>query len=265
MREPWQWQEENILALINEQRKEDLQLEYKRSDALSDKSKTEVAKDVSAMANSAGGVIIYGIDEQKKSKGPIRLDDGIDPNEISVEWLEQVIGSGIQRRIGGIRVHAVKMTATGKFVYLVYVPQSSRAPHMAADHRYHKRLGTTTALMEEYEVRDVGRRLESPDLHLDLRVGEDVRPGFVTLNPRISNSSPEPAFYATCRLYLDAEQGHRVVLRPSDSWSIIDDAYLFWSGCKILFHAARCSWSVPSHHPILEDEQYPLDPCQARL
>src|ERR1035441_5899765 len=35
MREPWQWQEEDIQSLIREQRKEDLPLEYKKSDALS--------------------------------------------------------------------------------------------------------------------------------------------------------------------------------------------------------------------------------------
>lgn len=269
MREPWQWQEEDIRALINEQRKEDLRLEYKRSDALAKtdvRRKTEIAKDVSAMANSAGGIIIYGIDEQKKSNGPIRLDDGVDPNEISVEWLEQVIDSGTQRRIDGVRVHPVKIADAGRFVYLVYVPQSSRAPHMAADHRYYKRLGTITAPMEEYEVRDVGRRLESPDLQLDLSLIQHYESGFVLIQPRISNHSPEPAFYATCRVYVDAEQGSNVVPAPPFfAWSITDDAHLLWNECKILFHVARCSWSIPARPPILEGDQHPLDPCPVKL
>src|SRR5580704_16950012 len=101
------------------------------------------------MANSAGGVIIYGIDEQKKTKGPIQFDPCIDPNEISPEWLEQVIDSGIQRRIDGIKINPVRIASGGKPVYVVCVPQSNRAPHMASDHRYYKRLGTTTAPMEE--------------------------------------------------------------------------------------------------------------------
>jgi predicted HTH transcriptional regulator len=107
MREPWLWEEEDVLGLIREQRKENLQFEYKKSDALAktDGKKTEITKDVSAMANSAGEVIVYGIDEQRKSNGPIQLDIGIDPTEISTEWLEQVIDSGIQRRIDGIKVH----------------------------------------------------------------------------------------------------------------------------------------------------------------
>jgi hypothetical protein len=192
--EPWQWQEEDINNLIREQRPEDLRLEYKKSDSLakSDAKKTEITKDVSAMANSAGGVIIYGIDEQKKSHGPIQLDGGIDPNEISTEWLEQVIGYGIQRRIDGVIVRAVKIAAAERAAYVVWIPQSYRAPHMAADHRYYKRLGTTTAVMEEYEVRDVGRRSESPDLHLDLTVRDTGTTGVVQLEPRIGNRSQSP-------------------------------------------------------------------------
>jgi predicted HTH transcriptional regulator len=121
------------------------------------------------MANSAGGFIIYGTDEQKKTDGPVRLDPGIDRNMISTEWLEQVIHSGIHRRVS-FRLNPVEMSATGKYVYIVVIPQSNWAPHMAADHRYYKRMGTTTVMMEEYEVRDVARRSESPDLSIDLRV-----------------------------------------------------------------------------------------------
>jgi hypothetical protein len=34
LREPWHWREDEVQDLIREQRKEDLTLEYKRSDAL---------------------------------------------------------------------------------------------------------------------------------------------------------------------------------------------------------------------------------------
>jgi len=74
MREPWEWEEQDIQALIHEQRRENFQLEYKRSDSLAktDPRKTEISKDVSAMANSAGGIIVYGIDEQKKRRDTAR-------------------------------------------------------------------------------------------------------------------------------------------------------------------------------------------------
>src|SRR5258705_4703711 len=126
MKRPWEWTEHDINALIQEQRPEDLGLEYKRSDALdkTDGKKKEISKDVSAMANSAGGVIVYGIDEQKSSNGPIVLDAGIDPKKFSRDWLEQVVDSGIQRRIDGVRVDPIGMRSTVHVVYAVYLPHS---------------------------------------------------------------------------------------------------------------------------------------------
>jgi len=259
MREPSHWTPEDIEALLNV-RNEDLQLEYKKSDALRNSKKTEITKDVSAMANSAGGVIIYGVDEQKASNGPIKLDGGIDPNEISPEWLEQVIDAGIQRRIDGLVIHPVAMASTGRLVYVVSIPQSNRAPHMASDHRYYKRLGTTTAMMEEYEVRDVGRRLESPDLYVDLAAS----PGTVTtvyLQPRLGNRSAEPALYATCRLYV-AQELH---IQPwhGTRWAQLGDVELLWNRSdRVVFHVVRLSWSIQRDHPILEGEEYPTDPLQ---
>jgi hypothetical protein len=278
LKEPWQWQEDDIQALIREQRPEDLGLEYKRSDALAktDVKKAEITKDVSAMANSAGGVIIYGIDEQRKSNGPIKLDSGINPDEISREWLEQVIDSGIRRKIGGFRINPVKISDTGRLVYAVWVPQSNWAPHMAADHRYYKRLGTITAPMEEYEVRDVARRSESPDLHLDFR-GVGIRYGqqyggcgTVLFYPRITNRSVEPAFYATIKFYM--EEGLYLLpnfgqmTRSGDTWTRLDDVGLIWNNRdRLTFHVARYAWSVPEQHPILEDDSYDLQDLSLKL
>ena len=271
MKEPWDWQEDDIQDLIREQRPEDLSLEYKRSDALTktDEKKSEITKDVSAMANSAGGVIIYGIDEQKLSKGPIKLDSGVDPDEISREWLEQVIDSGIRRKVGSLRINPVRISSTGRPVYVVSVPQSNWAPHMARDHRYYKRLGTTTTMMEEYEVRDVARRLESPDLHLDFR-GVGVRYGVpyggrgtVLIYPRITNRSAEPALYATIRFYVEERLDLLLQMEP---WARLDDTKMIWnSRDRLTFHVARHAWSVPERHPILEEEYYDLNPLSVSL
>jgi predicted HTH transcriptional regulator len=141
MTEPWEWREEDIQTLVREQRPEDLQLEYKRSDALdkTEKNKRKIAKDVSAMGNSAGGVLTYGIDEPRKSNGPILPEGGIDPKDLSREWLEQVIDSGVRRRIDGIRVHFVEIATTGKGVYVIWIPQSNQVP------TWHQTTGITSA------------------------------------------------------------------------------------------------------------------------
>ena len=102
-------------------------------------------------------------------------------------------------------------------------------------------------------------------LHLDLSVRQVVGSGLVLFAPSISNSSPEPALYATCRLYLDADSGPDVFLQPGDYWPITEDTNLLWNECRISFHVARYSWSVPTQHPILEGEQYPLPSLQAKV
>src|SRR5437773_2384506 len=106
---PHLWDEHDILALITDQVQESLTLDYKACDSLArtDVKKNEVSKDVSAFANSAGGVIVYGVLEDKHF--PTKIDVGYNPNDISKEWLEQVINSNIQRRIDGIIINQFQL------------------------------------------------------------------------------------------------------------------------------------------------------------
>ncbi|WP_395351810.1 helix-turn-helix domain-containing protein [Variovorax sp. UC122_21] len=164
--EPWKWTEEDLLELISSEVQESLELDYKRCEALqkSEGKKNELSKDVSAFANAAGGIIVYGIKED--GHFPIGIDEGLDPEEISKEWIEQVINSKIHRRISGILVNQVqlKTTAPGRVAYVIYIPQSSNAPHQAADKRFYKRFNFESTPMEEYEIRDVMNRATAPDL-----------------------------------------------------------------------------------------------------
>lgn len=169
MKQPWEWDENDLLMLINTGVKESIELDYKRCDSLgkSDGKKAEISKDISALANSAGGTIIYGMVED--GHVPTKIDEGYDLSVISKEWLEQIINSNIHRRIDGIRINQIELT-TGKVVYAVYVPQSSHAPHQAVDKRFYKRFNFESKPMEEYEIRDVSRRSDSPDLNLTFEV-----------------------------------------------------------------------------------------------
>ncbi len=93
------WDLPTIQSYIKNQVEESINLDYKAADALqkTDGKKREISKDVSAMANSAGGVIIYGVKEFNQSDKR-HLPEKIDPvnrTDISKEWLEQVINSNI--------------------------------------------------------------------------------------------------------------------------------------------------------------------------
>lgn len=217
MKQPWEWDESDILNLIDAREKESLVLEYKSCDALQlndEKKKAEISKDISAFANSAGGTLIYGVIE--KDNFPIALDSGFSPKPLSTEWLEHVINSRIQRRILGIRIRAVPLTGerAGRFAYTVSIPQSLQAPHQAYDKRYYKRFNFESTPMEDYEIRDVFRRADSPDLRLSFtvsRIPESTQTDtdslqsvtFADLGVQIVNDAPTPAMYVIINIYLD--------------------------------------------------------------
>ena len=108
----------------------------------SDGKKTEITKDVSAMANSAGGLIIYGIrefDDKAKRHLPEKIDP-IDRTLFSREWLEQVINN-IRPRIDKLRITPVPVDPNAhpnSVVYVVEIPRSITA-HQDSDLRYYRR------------------------------------------------------------------------------------------------------------------------------
>ena len=161
------WSENKLRNLISGEVEESLTLEYKSAEALDrgEFKKKEITKDVSAMANSAGGVIVYGLAE---SSEPDRrhLPERIVPvnrQQIPREWLEQII-QAIRPRIDGIVIHSVQIGASDSDVaYVVEIPQSNTA-HQASDHRYYKRFNFQSVPMEDYEVRDVMFRETAPNI-----------------------------------------------------------------------------------------------------
>ncbi|MFE4029319.1 helix-turn-helix domain-containing protein [Priestia sp. YIM B13551] len=206
MNEPWNWTESDILKMIEDKVTETLGLDYKASGALSKDSKKviELTKDVSAFANATGGVLVYGVPEDKQKRFPLQIDGGVDPKVISKEWLEQIINSNIQRRIPGVRINEIQLSHTTNVMYVIYVPESNLAPHMAADKRYYKRHNFQTLMMEDYEVRDVMTRHQRPKLIFDIDIENNESAGD-RFNCRflLSNDSLVPAQYTTVEMFID--------------------------------------------------------------
>lgn len=165
LKSPGEWTENDLLSLIRDGVEEGPDLEYKRCDSLQkhEPQRREISKDVSAMANSAGGTIIYGMVEEKNR--PIRLDGGFDPTDITKEWLEHVILGTIMPRLNGVVINLVKLVthASDRVAYAVSVPQSSTA-HQASDKKYYKRFNFEATAMHDYEIRDIMNRLKHPVL-----------------------------------------------------------------------------------------------------
>jgi predicted HTH transcriptional regulator len=94
----------DLQMLIDDEIQESLTLDYKASASLAkdSRSRDELCKDVSAFANSAGGQIIYGIEEENGR--PTKIDQG---SQITREWIEQVVDSNVQPRIEGLVITPV--------------------------------------------------------------------------------------------------------------------------------------------------------------
>ncbi len=190
------WDQVRVQAYIDNAVEESINLDYKAADALgshdgkkSDEKKREITKDVSAMANSAGGLIIYGLkeyDEADKKHLPEAISP-IDRTQFSKEWLEQVINN-IQPPIPGLRVHPVpldNLTPNG-VAYIVEIPESYTA-HQARDLRYYMRYNFESKPMEDYMVRMVMNRAIIPDADVEFFVSRASNQNAFQLKPIIRN------------------------------------------------------------------------------
>lgn len=182
-----------IDTLIADEVQESLHLDYKDSRAVDSSKFGELAKDVSAFANSDGGLIIYGI--QEKDHLPLGKDGGVDHNKYSRERLEQVISSNISPRIDDIRIAQIPLSAATS-IYAIRVPKSFRAPHQSPDKKYYKRYNFQSLPMEDYEINDIrSRRRIVPPL---VNVGVQLKRRIVYLT--VSNVGDQAAEDVTFEL-----------------------------------------------------------------
>lgn len=152
----------DLQSLIDNQIEESIHLDFKAGDALSKQplKKKELSKDIASFANSDGGIIVYGLDEENHVAKSFSFIDG---NEFTKEWLEQIINTTINRRIDGLMIYPVRVENDLKrTIYVVKIPRSTDAPHQSQDKRFYKRFNFESVMMEEYEVRQLyGRKVKS--------------------------------------------------------------------------------------------------------
>lgn len=162
---------EDIQKLIDNEVEESTILEYKASFATqSPKWKEELAKDVSAMANSNGGIIIYGL-KQKDLGGGNAVAGKLTPiplGEMTKDRLSQLISSNILPKIENVEITYLSDGDNGGF-FIVEIPQSNTAHQNRLDHIYYKRRNATIDAMEDYEIRDVMNRCKTPIIDLEFQ------------------------------------------------------------------------------------------------
>jgi len=129
----------DLQALIDDQVPESPTLDYKEQlPGWTDSGKKELLADVSALANSSGGVLLYGVSEKRDAEGhktdlPEALL-GIEDRDLAglQTRLEQVIRSGLDPPLSSARVQCIASPDKRQVVVGIGVPTSLLAPHAVA-------------------------------------------------------------------------------------------------------------------------------------
>jgi hypothetical protein len=245
---------EDVQSLIDDGIEEGLELEYKGSPALTRDSVNinELCKDVSAMANSAGGQIIYGVEEDKTTHKPKGLDQGISDPKITREWIQQTLNSRIHPRVDGISITRI-LLPSGASIFVIEVPATQAGPHQAPDDKYYKRFDGLCTPMKDYEIKDVMRRGEHPVLTVRLwnlpafpskdTSGNDSV--VIPIKASLENRNSTPAIYTSLRIFFD----HR--FKVVDKGSFQPGNVISLSGQSVV--ALSRNFAPPNDFPIFRE------------
>lgn len=157
--------------MIRNRVQESIHLDYKASVALTGK-RNELSKDVSAFANSDGGVIVFGIEERDHL--PIRIDLGVSHAELTREQIENQIQGNVAPRIAHLEILQIPISGTHS-IYVVAIGRSEQAPHQdRVNFRYYKRYNFKSAPMEDYEIQDIRNRTKQilPLIVVDIEIDQ---------------------------------------------------------------------------------------------
>jgi hypothetical protein len=190
-----QWSERELQFLIDNKLPEIIDREYKETIVIGSPSdKKEVCKDVSAMANSQGGVIIFGLKESKKENmGSIaeRLTPITDRS--LKEIAQQVIVDGVKPRME-FRFYPIPSSdGSGEYV-LLEIHKSLRGLHMVtwgADNRYYIRRDFQSLPMTAFEIEEAYRNYALADERIESQLRR-----FKLTNPNVNLESPANAWMA---------------------------------------------------------------------
>mgnify|MGYP003254949027 CR=1 FL=1 len=130
---------DDIQTLIENSVCENKNLDYKRELHIdTDSDKKEFLADISSFANSNGGDIIFGIEEDSAEKIPTKIV-GIhyENDDVLVRKLEDFIRQSIQPIILNIEYKVIEIV-NNKCILIIRIPQSLIAPHRVEYKGYNK-------------------------------------------------------------------------------------------------------------------------------
>lgn len=91
-----------------------------------DRGKAEFLKDVTSFANADGGQLVFGISELKGAASAVSRIE-VDDIDAELRRLSQILDSGIEPRLSGLKIEYVEVEQF--VVFVVKIPKSFDAPH----------------------------------------------------------------------------------------------------------------------------------------
>lgn len=152
--------EGDLQRLIANQEAEGPHLDFKRETPRGDNAgRHELAADVSAMANSGGGDIIFGVDEDAEGRAAAVVASAENPDQESRRMLDVLLNS-VEPRLPGLRVQPVAVA--GGAVFVVRVPQSWAGPHrVKTNQHFFIREGARKRQLDVPEIRGLFLRSDT--------------------------------------------------------------------------------------------------------
>jgi schlafen family protein len=157
-----------IDGLIRDRQEEHLSLDFKtvsNANLSSGGDKRNFAEILSGFANSAGGVVIWGVATEKNADHQdVAVKRALIPGVAAfVNRLDEATALLVTPPVNGVRNRAIEITG-GEGFAATLVPESDSGPHMAlAGHdRYFKRAGDRFYRMEHFDIADMFGRRQRP-------------------------------------------------------------------------------------------------------
>jgi hypothetical protein len=176
--------QDHIAGLVRNQVAESFDLDFKSElYGNSDRDRRDLCGDVAALANSSGGVIILGVEENDHavaSSAP-----GVELGDAERNRMLQIIASGIAP-LPALDVISVQSSDDpGRGWWLLAVPRSTRSPHAVVVNdgfRFPVRHGTTIRYLSEPEVAGEYRRRDVRARELTTRLADVVSGSLASVN-----------------------------------------------------------------------------------
>lgn len=130
-------------------------LEFKRELAIDKKAeRAETLKDLTAMGNGGGGVVVFGVDEQRHPDGRVTSNRLCPLTDRSLQdRLHDIVRDAV---FPPLLVEYTPVEVAGGYVLVVEVLASALGPYMVesyGEHRYYTRSGRSSHVMAEAQVR----------------------------------------------------------------------------------------------------------------